>query len=170
MVPGPPPPSGPNGFWITDPDFRDRLHSATLTLLDIVEDCLNDDVPLTEILDGARDHAEHRLGVPSAYGVLVEAEAAAQIVQAAGLDAGSPFGLAIAQGLAGIAQLPVVQQQQLVRAAACRLPPAACRYAITAPHTAHDRRPVQGRPGAAEGQGRQDRQTAGRVQGHYRQR
>ncbi|WP_417851975.1 hypothetical protein [Streptomyces monticola] len=107
------------------PDFRDRLHSATLTLLDIVADCLNDDVPLTEILDGARDHAEHMLGVPSTYGVLVEAEAAAQIVQAAGLDAGSPFGPAIAQGLAGIAQLPFQQQQQLV--------PAARRYAITAP-------------------------------------
>ncbi|MBC9719243.1 hypothetical protein H9Y04_42700 [Streptomyces sp. TRM66268-LWL] len=125
-VPDPSPPSGPNGFWITDPDFRDRLRSATLTLLDIVEDCLNDDVPLTEILDGARDHAEHMLGVPSTYGVLVEAEAAAQIVQTAGLDAGSPFGLAIAQGLAGIAQLPFEQQQQLVRAAARR-------YAITAP-------------------------------------
>ncbi|MFF4363454.1 hypothetical protein [Streptomyces sp. NPDC001604] len=125
-VPGPPAPAGPNGFWITDPDFRDRLHSATLTLLDIVEDCLNDDLPLTDILDGARDHAEHLLGVPRTYGILVEAEAAAQIVQAAGLDAGSPFGLAIAQGLAGITQLPVERQQQLVRAAARR-------YAITAP-------------------------------------
>lgn len=123
---GPPPPPGPNGFWLTDPNFRDRLHSATQTLLDIVEDCLNDDVPLTEILDGARDHAEHMLGVPGTYGVLVEAEAAAQIVQAAGLDAGSPFGLGIAQGLAGIEQLPPEQQQQLVRAAARR-------YAITAP-------------------------------------
>ncbi|MER5442581.1 hypothetical protein [Streptomyces sp. NPDC002790] len=123
---GPPAPSGPNGFWLTDPDFRNRLHSATLTLLDMVEDCLNDEIPLTEILDGARDHAEHMLGVPHAYGVLVEAEAAAQIVQAAGLDAGSPFGLATAQGLAGIAQLPVEQQQQLVRAAARR-------YAITSP-------------------------------------
>ncbi|WP_405729199.1 hypothetical protein OG885_09875 [Streptomyces sp. NBC_00028] len=121
----PPPPPGPNGFWITDPDFRERLHNATLTLLDIVEDCLND-LSLTDILDGARDHAEHILGVPSTYGVLVEAEAAAQIVQAAGLDAGSPFGLVIAQGLAGIAQLPVEQQQQLVRAASRR-------YAITAP-------------------------------------
>ncbi|MCG7207336.1 hypothetical protein [Streptomyces arenae] len=66
------------------------------------------------------------LGVPSTYGILVEAEAAAQIVQAAGLDAGSPFGLSIAQGLAGIARLPVEQQQRLVRAAARR-------YAITAP-------------------------------------
>ncbi|MER5443324.1 hypothetical protein [Streptomyces sp. NPDC002790] len=127
----PPPPSGPNGFWLTDPDFRDRLHTATLVLLDIVEDCLNDDVPLTEILDGSRDHAEHMLGVPRTYGILVEAEAeaeaeaAAQIVQAAGLDAGSPFGLATGQGLAGIAQLDVEQQQQLVRAAARR-------YAITA--------------------------------------
>ena len=125
-VHGPSPPSGPNGFWITDPDFRNRLHSATLTLLDIVEDCLNDDFPLTEILDGARDHAEDMLGVPRTYGILVEAEAAAQIVQAAGLDAGSPFGLAIAQGLTGIEQLPVEQQQQIVRAAARR-------YAITAP-------------------------------------
>lgn len=125
-VHGLPPQPGPNGFWITDPDFRDRLHSATLTLLDIVEDCLNDDLPLTEILDGARDHAEQMLGVPSTYGVLVEAEAAAQIVQAAGLDAGSPFGLTVAQGLAGIEQLPAAQQQQLVHAAARR-------YAITAP-------------------------------------
>lgn len=125
-VHGPPPPPGPNGFWLTDPAFRDRLHSATLTLLDIVEDCLNDDVPLTELLDGARDQAEDMLNVPSSYGILIEAEAAAQIVQAAGLDAGSPFGIAIAQGLAGIEQLPVEQQQQLVRAAARR-------YAITAP-------------------------------------
>ncbi|MEU8482352.1 hypothetical protein [Streptomyces sp. NPDC048641] len=124
--PPPTPPPGPNGFWLTDPDFRDRLHSATLTLLDIVEDCLNDDVPLTELLDGARDHAEHLLGVPSTYGILAEAEAAAQIVQTAGLDAGTPFGLAIAQGLTGIEQLPVEQQQQLVRAAARR-------HAITAP-------------------------------------
>ena len=120
-----PPPPGPNGFWITDPDFRDRLHNATLTLLDIVEGCLND-LSLTDILDGARDHAEHILGVPSTYGVFVEAEAAARIVQAAGQDAGSRFGLATAQGLAGIAQLPVEQQQQLVRAASRR-------YAITAP-------------------------------------
>ncbi|MFD8847601.1 hypothetical protein [Streptomyces sp. NPDC059604] len=111
---------------MTDPDFRARLHSATLTLLDIVEEGLDDGIPLTEILDGARDHAEHMLGVPSSYGILVEAEAAAQIVQAAGLDAGSPFGLAVAQGLAGIGQLPVGQQQQLVRAAARR-------YAITVP-------------------------------------
>ncbi|MFD7862205.1 hypothetical protein [Streptomyces sp. NPDC059783] len=125
-VQAPPPPPGPNGFWLTDPDFRDRLHRATLTLLDIVEDCLNDAVPLTELLDGARDHAEQLLGIPSTYGILAEAEAAAQIVQAAGLDAGSPFGLAVAQGLAGIEQLPVAQQQQLVRAAARR-------YAITAP-------------------------------------
>ncbi|MFI2204662.1 hypothetical protein ACH47Z_28520 [Streptomyces sp. NPDC020192] len=95
-------------------------------MLDLVEDAMNDDIPLTDTLNGARHHAEDMLGVPSAYGILVEAEAAAQIVQAAGLDAGSPFGLAIAQGLAGIEQLPVEQQQKLVRAAARR-------YAITAP-------------------------------------
>lgn len=128
-VQAPPPAPGPNGFWLTDPDFRDRLHRATLTLLDVVEDCLNDEVPLTELLDGARDHAEQLLGIPSTYGILAEAEAAAQIVQAAGLEAGSPFGLAVAQGLVGIEQLPVEQQQQLVRAAARR-------YAITAPSRA----------------------------------
>ncbi|NNN35500.1 hypothetical protein HLK59_35060 [Streptomyces sp. S3(2020)] len=96
-----------------------------MTLLGVVEDCLND-LSLTDIHDGARDHAEHLLGVPRTYGVLVDAEAAAQSVQAVGPDAGSPFGLATAQGLTGIAQLPVEQQQQLVRAATC------C-YAITAP-------------------------------------
>ncbi|MFE1189897.1 hypothetical protein [[Kitasatospora] papulosa] len=125
-VQGPPAPSGPNGFWLTDPDFRDRLTSATLTLLDLVEDALNDDIPLTEAIGDARHHVEYMLGVPSPYGVLVEAEAAAQIVQAAGLEARSPFGLAIAQGLAGIGQLPFDQQQQFVRAASRR-------YAITVP-------------------------------------
>ncbi|MER5822133.1 hypothetical protein ABT086_07585 [Streptomyces mirabilis] len=125
----PPAPLGPNGFWLTDPVFRDRLHSATLIMLDLVEDAMNDDIPLTDVLDGARHHAEDLLGVPSAYGILVEAEAAAQIVQAAGLDAGSPFGPALAQGLRSIEQLPVEQQQQLVRAAARR-------YTITAPSRA----------------------------------
>lgn len=90
---------------------------------------MNDDVPLTEVLGSAREHAEHMLGVSSAYGVLVEAEAGAQIVQVAGLDAGSPFGLALAQGLVGVEQLPVERQPQLVRAAARR-------YAITAPSRA----------------------------------
>jgi hypothetical protein len=122
----PPPQPGPRGFWLTDPDFRARLHSATLTLLDIVEDCMNDDIPLTEVLNGARFHAEHMLGIPVEYGVLVEAEAAAQIAQAAGLVAGSPFGDAIGQALTGLEQRPVEEQQQLVRAAARR-------YAITTP-------------------------------------
>ncbi|MGX1922464.1 hypothetical protein [Streptomyces nanshensis] len=144
-VPAPPPPPGPNGFWITDPDFRDRLHNATLILLDIVEDCLNDDdVSLTGVLGGARDHAEHMLGIFSSYGVLAEAEAAAQIVQAAGLDAGSPFGLAVAQGLTGIEQLPVKQQQQLVRTAARRYAITAPSRTPAAPATAH-RRPAPGR-------------------------
>ncbi|WP_274036262.1 hypothetical protein [Streptomyces sp. MMBL 11-1] len=123
---GPPAPSGPNGFWLTDPGFRDRLHSATLILLDLIEGALNDGFPLTEALDDVGNHAEHILGVPSPYGILVEAEAAALIVQASGLEAGSPFGLAIAQGLASVGRLPVDQQQQCVRAASRR-------YAITAP-------------------------------------
>lgn len=123
---GPPAPPGPNGFWLTDPGFRDRLHSATLILLDLIEDALDDGFALTEALDGARDHAEHMLGVPSTYGVLVEAEAAALIVQAAGLEAGSPFGLAVAQGLASVGRLPVDQQRHCVRAASSR-------YAIIAP-------------------------------------
>lgn len=126
MVQGPPTPSGPNGFRLTDPAFRDQLRSATLTMLDLVEDAMNDDIPLTQVLDGARHGAEDLLGVPSTYGILVQTEPAAQIVQAAGLDAGSPFGLGLAQGPAAIQQLPFEQQQQLVRTAARR-------YVITAP-------------------------------------
>ncbi|MEV6426004.1 hypothetical protein [Streptomyces sp. NPDC051662] len=142
-VQGPPAPSGPNGFWLVDPSFRDRLASATLALLDLVGDALNDDIPLAEALDDAHDHVEYMLGVPSLYGVLVQAEAAAQIVQAAGLEAGSPFGLAIAQGLAGIGQLPFDQQQQFVRAASRR-------YAITAPsRSAASAPPASSHPGTA---------------------
>ncbi|MEV5878026.1 hypothetical protein AB0L75_28135 [Streptomyces sp. NPDC052101] len=49
-------------------------------MLDLVEDAMNDDIPLTDVLNDARDHAEDMLDVPSAYGILGEAEAAAQIV------------------------------------------------------------------------------------------
>ncbi|MFF0201888.1 hypothetical protein [Streptomyces sp. NPDC005017] len=121
-----PSPPGPQGFWLTDPAFRDRLHTATLTMLDMVEGVLYDDFTLTEAIDGARYHATDMLNIPTEYGILVEAEAAAQIVQAAGLTAGSPFGPAVGQALARIEAMPVEDQQRLVRAAARR-------YSITAP-------------------------------------
>ncbi|MEU9246616.1 hypothetical protein [Streptomyces sp. NPDC048385] len=120
------PPPGPQGFWLTDPAFRSRLRVGTLTMLDMVEGVLDDDFTLTEAIDGARHHAAHMLNIPAEYGILVEAEAAAQIAAAAGLPAGSPFGPSIAQSLARIETLPIEDQQQLVRAAARR-------YAITAP-------------------------------------
>ncbi|MFD7013949.1 hypothetical protein [Streptomyces sp. NPDC059928] len=137
---------GPSGFWLTDPAFRDKLHSATLTLLDIVEDVMNDDVPLTEVLHDARSHTADMLGIPAEYRALVEAEAACQIVQVAGLDAGSPFGRAIGQGLAHIDRQPVEQQLQLVRAAARR-------YAITAPARPRSA-PALPPPGRAAGHSR----------------
>jgi hypothetical protein len=70
-------PPGPQGFWLTDPAFRSRLHGATLTMLDMVEGVLDDDFTLTEAIDGARHHAPDMLNVPAEYGILVEAEAAA---------------------------------------------------------------------------------------------
>ncbi|MFE4018012.1 hypothetical protein ACFXPZ_11445 [Streptomyces sp. NPDC059101] len=121
----PEPPPGPNGFWLTDPAFRARLHSATHTVLDLVENVMYDGMTLTEALSGVREEVPFMLGVPAEYGLLVEAEAAAQIVQAAGLTAGSPFGATIGEGLARIEQRPAEEQQRLVRAAIRR-------YAITA--------------------------------------
>lgn len=119
-------PPGPQGPWLADPDFSARLHSATLTLLDLVEDVMQDDFTLTEAIDGFRYHAADLLNIPDQYGILVEAEAAAQIVQAAGLPAGPLFGPSNAQGLARIETLPIEDQQTLVRTAARR-------YATTAP-------------------------------------
>lgn len=95
-------------------------------MLDMVEGVLDDDFTLTDAIYGARHHAADMLDIPAEYGILVEAEAAAQIVEAAGLPAGSLFGPAIARSLARIETQPVEDQQQLVRAAARR-------YAITAP-------------------------------------
>ncbi|MFD9817452.1 hypothetical protein [Streptomyces violascens] len=109
-----------------DRAFRDRLHSATLTTLDLVEGVMADGMTLTEALSGVREQVPHLLGVPAEYGLLVEAEAAAQIVEAAGLPAGSPFGPAIARGLARIEKQPIEEQEQFVRTAARR-------YALTAP-------------------------------------
>jgi hypothetical protein len=125
-------PPGPQGPWLADPDFSARLHSATLTLLDLVEDVMYDDFTLTEAIDGFRYHAASLLNIPDQYGILVEAEAAAQIIQAAGLPAAPPFGPTIAQGLARIETLPIEDQEKLVRAAARR-------YTTTAP----SRRPAR---------------------------
>ncbi|KUO15195.1 hypothetical protein [Streptomyces dysideae] len=127
-------PLGPQGPWLTDPDFSARLHSATLTLLDLVEDVMHDDFTLTEAIDGFRYHAADLLNIPDQYGILVEADAAAQIVQAAGKPAGPLFGPTIAQGLARIETLPIEDQENLVRAAARR-------YATTEP----SRRPARTR-------------------------
>ncbi|MEU9398015.1 hypothetical protein AB0D86_49630 [Streptomyces sp. NPDC048324] len=113
-------PPGPQGPWLTDPDFSARLHSAALTLLDLVEDVMHDDFTLTEAIDGFRYHAADLLNILDQYGILVEAEAAAQIVQAAGLPVGPHFGPTIAQGLARIEALPIEDQENLVRAAARR--------------------------------------------------
>ncbi|MER0445753.1 hypothetical protein ABR738_14480 [Streptomyces sp. Edi4] len=74
----------------------------------------------------ARFHAVEMLGIPAEYAAVVEASAAWQIVQEAGLTVDSPFGHKIAQGLASIEQSPVAEQQRIVRAAGRR-------YAITAP-------------------------------------
>jgi LPXTG-motif cell wall-anchored protein len=127
-------PPGPQGFWLTDPDFRERLRRATWTMLDLVAYALDDDFTLTEAIDGARYHAVELLGIPAEYGGLVEAEAAAHIVQTAVLPVGSPFGISIAQGLARIEALPVDDQHSLVQTAARR-------YAITTAPTAPSRPP-----------------------------
>jgi hypothetical protein len=121
-----PEPPGPDGFWLTDTDFLARLHSATAAMLDIADGVMEGDFTLIEALASARHHAAELLGIPAEYAVLVEAEAAAQIVDAAGLVAGGPFGPAVAHGLARIDQMPVEHQQQVVRAAARR-------FAFTAP-------------------------------------
>ncbi|MEU9387846.1 hypothetical protein AB0D38_46070 [Streptomyces sp. NPDC048279] len=143
-------PAPARGCWLTDADFLTRLHRATPLWLDIVDSVLNDDFPLTEALTGTRDHAAQLLGIPPAFGLLIEAEAAAQIVQAAGLPVGSPFGPALAAGIDHIAGLPAEQQQQLVKAAArrCALTtpvPASLRPAIAPPRSSNPARPCRGR-------------------------
>ncbi|MGD3109360.1 hypothetical protein [Streptomyces sp. YGL11-2] len=140
----PEPPPGPNGFWFTDPAFRARLHSATHTVLDLVENVMYDGMTLTEALSGVREEVPFMLGVP-AHSLLVEVEAAAQIVQAAGLTAGSPFGATIGEGLARIEQRPVEEQQRLVRAAARRYAITASPRPRTTPAAPPPHRPSSGR-------------------------
>jgi hypothetical protein len=86
--------------------------------LDIVDSVLDDGLPLTQALTGSREQAAQLLDVPPAFGLLIEAEAAARIVHAAGLPAGTLRGASVAQGLSHIATLPIEDQHHLVRAAA----------------------------------------------------
>ncbi|MFJ9900752.1 hypothetical protein ACIQPR_46255 [Streptomyces sp. NPDC091280] len=103
--------------WLTDVGFLARLHRATSIWLDIVDRALDDDLPLTEALTGS-EHAAQLLGVPAQFGVLVEAEAAARIVHAAGLTPSVLRGTTVMQGLSHIATLPPEEQHRLVQAAA----------------------------------------------------
>ncbi|MFF4714475.1 hypothetical protein ACFY2V_24175 [Streptomyces eurythermus] len=108
----------PNGFWLTDPDFRTRLQAATVRVLHLLADCLDDDFRLIQALDGARHHADDLLGVPYAFGALAEAQAAAEIVGGA---AGSPFDATVARALVLLDQRPIEEQEQAVRTALRRL-------------------------------------------------
>ncbi|MEV6807738.1 hypothetical protein [Streptomyces sp. NPDC051132] len=112
------PTEAPNGFWLTDPDFRTRLQAATVLLLHALSDLLDADFRLIQALDGARHHADELLGVPHAFGVLAEAQAAAEIV---GGNAGSPFDPAVARALVLLDQRPVAEQERAVRTALRRL-------------------------------------------------
>ncbi|MFH9090888.1 hypothetical protein [Streptomyces sp. NPDC017673] len=124
------PTEAPNGFWLTDPDFRTRLQAATVGTLHVLADCLDDDFRLIQALDGARYHAGELFGVPDALGVLIEAQAAAEIV---GGDAGSPFDPAVARALVLLDQRPVEEQEQAVRTALRRLTLTTRTHAPTAP-------------------------------------
>lgn len=108
----------PNGFWLTDPDFRTRLQTATLGTLDILADCLDDDFRLIQSLAGVRHHAGELFGVPAAFGVLIEAMTEAEIV---GYVTGSPFDPAVARALVLLDQRPVEEQEHAVRTALRRL-------------------------------------------------
>ncbi|MEV7955251.1 hypothetical protein [Streptomyces sp. NPDC088141] len=134
----------PGAYWLTDTDFLARLHEATLTVLDLVDNVMYDDMTLVEALAGVCDHASDMLGIPPAFASLVEAEASAQIVESAGLPVGSPFGPVIAAGLTHIEGLDIEEQQRLVQAAARR-------YALThrTPTTSARPRAAQPLPPAA---------------------
>ncbi|MEU5083764.1 MULTISPECIES: hypothetical protein [Streptomyces] len=132
----------PNGLWLTDPDFRTRLHGATVRVLDVLADCLDDDFRLIQALDGARHQADELLGVPQAFGALAEAQAAAQIV---GGDIGSPFDPAIARALVLLDQRPVEEQEQAVRTALRRLTLTTRSHAPTAPRPPAPLPPSTGR-------------------------
>ncbi|MFJ9151796.1 hypothetical protein ACIRP7_27920 [Streptomyces sp. NPDC102270] len=106
------------GCWLTDADFLTRLHRATPVWLDIVDSVLDDGLPLTQALTGSREYAAQLLDIPPAFGLLIEAEAAARIVHAAGLPVGRLRGASVAQGLSHIATLPIEDLHHLVRAAA----------------------------------------------------
>lgn len=60
-----PEPPAPDGFWLTDPGFLTRLREATLTMLHLVENVMDDDFTVVEALDGARHHAIGMLGIPA---------------------------------------------------------------------------------------------------------
>lgn len=128
-----PAPVGPVGYWLTDTAFSGRLREATLVVLDVVEEMLNDGYTLTQALDGSHHFVADLLHLPAVYGILAEAEAAALITEAAGQQPDRPFGPATATALVALDRLPAETQQALVRTALRQAAHATTRRAPSPP-------------------------------------
>ncbi|MDV9194365.1 hypothetical protein [Streptomyces sp. Wh19] len=88
------------------------MREATLIVLDLVDNVLDDDFTIAEALAGAGDHAADALGIPPAIATLAEAAAADR---SAGHPARGLFDPSIAASLTRISSLGIEDQQRLVK-------------------------------------------------------
>jgi len=108
--PGPTPMTGLSGasaHWMADPALIERLFTATLTLLDLLDIQLGDHRVFSQALEGCGEHVCELADLDASWAPVIETDAVRLVAGAAGLPAASAFSPAMPHVIAAVAQRPV---------------------------------------------------------------
>ncbi|MFE2426889.1 hypothetical protein ACFXJ5_09070 [Streptomyces sp. NPDC059373] len=118
--PGPTPMTGPSGasaHWTADPALIERLFTATLTLLDLLDIQLGDHPVFSQALEGGGEHVCELADLDPSWAPVIETDAVRLVAGAAGLPAASAFSPAMPHMIAAIDRQPPDVQRALVQRA-----------------------------------------------------
>ncbi|TQE34192.1 hypothetical protein Sipo8835_15700 [Streptomyces ipomoeae] len=121
--PDPVPATGPlsaNSHWAADRALVERLHTATLTLLDLLSLQLDDRPVFSEALAGGGEHVCELSDLAPSWAPAIEADAVRLVAEAAGLPAASVFSPAMPHMIAAIDRQPLDVQRALIQRASAR--------------------------------------------------
>jgi hypothetical protein len=114
--PDPVPATGPlsaNSHWAADRALVERLHTATLTLLHLLDLQLDDHPVFSEALAGGSEHVCELSDLDPSWAPAIEADAVRLVTEAAGLPTASVFSPAMPHMIAAIDRQPLDVQRAL---------------------------------------------------------
>ncbi|MCC9707121.1 hypothetical protein E4N62_18695 [Streptomyces sp. MNU76] len=106
--------------WAADRALVERLHTATMTLLDLLDLQLDDRPVFSEALAGGGEHVCELSDLDPSWAPAIEADAVRLVTEAAGLPAASVFSPAVPYMIAAIDRQPLDVQRALIQRASAR--------------------------------------------------